>query len=144
MAEKLLSANEKTPGGVASAPSFKFAELEFYDKIPAEYMANAEKLLINLQKIRDKVGKPLVIMSGYRSWERQQIVNPSVKKSQHMTASASDLKPPAGMNATELHKIILDLIDKKVIYNGGVGLYVKENFVHYDVRPEGPARWQGN
>ena len=143
MAEKLLTANEKTPGAPIGVTSFKFSELEFYEKIPPEYMANAEKLLQNLQKIRDKVGKPISVTSGYRSWERQKIVNPTVKKSQHMTASAADIKC-ASLSATELHKIILDLIDKKVIHNGGVGLYVKENFVHYDVRPEGPARWQGN
>ena len=148
MADKLLTANEKTPGKPAGVSNFSFSELEYFDTIPKEYMANAEILLQNLQKIRDAVGKPLKIISGYRSLERQMKVNPSAPKSKHLTAEASDLQC-AGLSATELHKIILDLIDKKVIINGGVGLYVKDNFVHYDVRRDAsgkgtPARWTGN
>jgi uncharacterized protein YcbK (DUF882 family) len=146
MADKLLSANEKTNEQVTA--NFNLKELEFMDKIPTEYLDNARELCRNLQKIRDAVGKPLRIISGYRSLERQMKVNPSAPKSKHLTAEASDLQC-AGLSATELHKIILDLIEKKVILNSGVGLYVKDNFVHYDIRRDAsgkgtPARWQGN
>ena len=141
MAEKLLTANEKTNEQVTK--NFNLKELEYYDKIPTELLDNARNLCKNLQKIRDTVGKPLKILSGYRSWARQQIVNPSVKKSLHMEAMAADLQVD-GMTATELHKIILNLIEKKEIVNGGVGIYLKSNFVHFDIRPNGPARWNGD
>jgi uncharacterized protein YcbK (DUF882 family) len=144
---KLLTANEKTDEQVTA--NFNLKELEFMDKIPTEFLDNARELCRNLQKIRDAVGKPLRLISGYRSLERQMQLNPSAPKSKHLTAEAADIAPPAGMTATELHKIILDLIDKKVILNGGLGLYVKDNFCHYDVRRDAsgkgtPARWQGN
>lgn len=146
MADKLLSANEKTNEQVTS--NFNLKELEFMDKIPTEFLDNARELCRNLQKIRDAVGKPLNIISGYRSLERQMKVNPSAPKSKHLSAEAADLKC-VGLSASELHKIILDLIDKKVIVNGGLGLYIKDNFCHYDIRRDAsgkgtPARWQGN
>ena len=149
MAAKLLTASEKTQGSPVGVTNFSYSELEYYDRIPKEYMENAEILLQNLQKIRDAVGKPLKIISGYRSLERQMQVNPSAPKSKHLTAEAADISPPTGMNASQLHKIISDLIEKKIIINGGVGLYIKDNFVHYDVRRDAsgkgtPARWKGN
>jgi uncharacterized protein YcbK (DUF882 family) len=146
MADKLLSANEKTNEQVTA--NFNLKELEYFDPIPKEFLDNARELCRNLQKIRDAVGKPLKIISGYRSLERQMKVNPSAPKSKHLSAEAADLQC-TGLSATELHKIILDLIDKKVIINGGLGLYVKDNFCHFDIRRDAsgkgiPARWTGN
>ena len=142
MADKLLTPEEKTNEQVTT--HFNLKELEYYDRIPAEFLNNARELCRNLQKIREAVGKPLKIISGYRSLERQMKVNPSAPKSLHLTAEAADIQPPAGMTATELHKLISGLIEKKSIVNGGLGLYIKDNFCHYDIRKNGPARWQGN
>ena len=143
MADRLLTPEEKTQGAPEGVVNFKFSELEYYDTIPAEYMANATELLKQLQVIRNYIGKPISIISGYRSYSRQMKVNPQVTKSKHMTAEAADIQIK-GMTATEIHKKIEELIKAKKITNGGLGLYVKSNFVHYDVRKDGPARWNGD
>ena len=54
--------------------NFKLSELEFSDPVPAEKIANATELLQNLQIIRDHFQKPIVIISGYRSPERNAAV----------------------------------------------------------------------
>ena len=143
MADKLLTPEQKTKGKPDGVVNFSFAELEYYDTIPAEFMENASNLLKNLQVIRNYIGKPMKIISGYRSLERQMKVNPSAPKSKHLSAEASDLQV-AGMKAADLHAKILELIKDKKIVNGGVGLYVKSDFVHYDIRKDGPARWNGD
>ncbi len=143
MADKLLTTEQKTKGKPDGVANFSFAELEYYDNIPAEFMENASNLLKNLQVIRNYIGKPMKIISGYRSLERQMKVNPSAPKSKHLSAEAADLQV-SGMKATELHTKILELIKDKKIVNGGVGLYVKSDFVHYDIRKDGPARWNGD
>ncbi len=71
--------------------NFKLNELEFHDKIPPELIANAIELLQNLQVIRDHFQKPIIIISGYRSPARNEIVG-GAKKSQHMEAKAADIK----------------------------------------------------
>lgn len=104
---------------------------------PAKYAGNLQTLAVNLQKIRDKVG-PLVINSGYRTPKYN--ANPSVggeKNSQHLFAKAADIRH-ATLTGPELHKVVLDMINKGEIHNGGLGKY--NNFVHYDIR-ETPARW---
>ncbi len=143
MSAKLLTPEQKTPGAPEGVTNFKFSELEYYDRIPQEYMGNAAKLLQQLQMMRNHIGKPMTIISGYRSLERQMQVNPSAPKSKHLTAEAADIQIK-GMTAKEIHEKILELIKLKKIINGGVGLYIKSNFVHYDIRDNGPARWDGD
>jgi uncharacterized protein YcbK (DUF882 family) len=143
MAERLLTPEEKTAGAPDGVTNFKYSELEYYDTIPPEYMANATELLKQLQIIRNHIGKPISIISGYRSYARQMKVNPQVTKSKHMTAEAADIQIK-GMSATDIHQKISELIKSKKIINGGLGLYVKSNFVHYDIRSDGPARWNGD
>jgi hypothetical protein len=104
---------------------------------PAKYAGNLQTLAVNLQKIRDKVG-PLIINSGYRTPKYN--ASPSVggaKNSQHLFAKAADISH-ATLTGPELHKVVLDMINKGEIHNGGLGKY--NNFVHYDIR-ETPARW---
>ena len=57
-----LSKDQKT--NVDCTKNFKFSELEFYDVIPPEFMANATLLLENLQVIRDAANAPITIISG--------------------------------------------------------------------------------
>jgi len=147
MAEKLLTANEKTQG--KPFPNFSFAELEFYSRIPSELIPNATTLLKNLQALRDACGKPIVIRSGYRDESRQAIVNEKVKKSQHSLAAASDITIK-GMTPKEVANLIEKLISEKKMDEGGIGVY--SDFVHYDCRcnltvakdfPTARARWNG-
>jgi uncharacterized protein YcbK (DUF882 family) len=150
MAQKLLEPNQKTPGAPTGVKNFKFSELEYYDRIPTELLPNAEKLLKNLQALRDACGKPITIISGYRDESRQAVVNSGVKKSQHMLAAAADIKVK-DMQPKEVVALIEQLIKLGKMSDGGIGCY--SDFVHFDVRcslvkvlpgfPTTPARWNG-
>ena len=105
---------------------------------PDDLMDNLRKLAENLQKIRDEIGSPIRVMSGYRSPEYNKRVG-GAKKSQHVLAKAADLQV-SGMSTTDLANTIKQLIKDGVVDPGGVGLY--ETFVHYDVRGRN-ARWYG-
>ncbi|NBW08384.1 MAG: hypothetical protein EBR82_10185 [Caulobacteraceae bacterium] len=63
--------------------------------------ANAIFLFIELQKLRNALGKPLTITSGARTmeytlWLRKQGI-PAALKSAHLDWQAVDLAPPVGM-----------------------------------------------
>jgi len=120
--------------------NFKLSELEFSDVIPPELIANAVELLQNLQIIRDHFQRPIVIISGYRSPERNKAVG-GADKSQHIEAKAADIKI-AGIPTEEIYNRIDKLISQGKIKQGGLGKYVKSGFVHYDVRGT-KARWEG-
>jgi uncharacterized protein YcbK (DUF882 family) len=120
--------------------NFKLSELEFSDPVPAEKIANASELLQNLQIIRDHFQRPIVIISGYRSPERNAAVG-GADKSQHLEAKAADIKI-AGVPTEEIYNRIDKLISQGKIKQGGLGKYIKSGFVHYDVRGT-KARWEG-
>lgn len=106
--------------------------------VPASLMINVKKLAENLQVLRDYLGKPIVINSGYRT----PIYNKKIggaTSSQHLEAKAGDIRVE-GMMPKEIHAAILKLISDKKMHNGGLGLY--SSFVHYDVRTT-PSRWNG-
>jgi len=132
-----LSAAEKT--NIQATKNFKFSELEFYDVIPPEFMANATLLLENLQVVRDAANAPITIISGYRSAARNAAVG-GKDKSLHLQAAAADIKIK-GMTSTQVHTLILKLIKDGKIYNGGLGVY--DDFCHYDVRGEPTGHKQG-
>ena len=120
--------------------NFKLSELEFSDPVPAEKIANASELLQNLQIIRDHFQRPILIISGYRSPERNAAVG-GADKSQHLEAKAADIKI-AGVPTEEIYNRIDKLISQGKIKQGGLGKYIKSGFVHYDVRGT-KARWEG-
>ncbi|KQT17420.1 hypothetical protein ASG31_08395 [Chryseobacterium sp. Leaf404] len=106
--------------------------------VPASLYPNIKKLAQNLQVLRDHVGKPVVLNSGYRTPSYNKKIG-GAKDSQHPKANAGDIKI-AGMTPKQVHSTILQLIKEGKMHNGGLGLY--STFVHYDVRPV-PARWNG-
>lgn len=118
--------------------NFDTIEFECNDQsiMPAKVLGNVTELAKNLQVIRDHIGKPIRINSGYRSPEYNEKVG-GVKKSQHLTGKAADMRV-LGMSPKQLHDVILELIDSKKIKQGGIGLY--PTFVHYDIRGK-KARW---
>ena len=105
---------------------------------PAELMDNLRELVENLQIIRDHIGKPIRVISGYRSHRYNRRIG-GARKSQHMKAKAADLRV-RGMSPAELREVIINLIKEKKIKKGGIGLY--KTFVHYDTRGWN-ARWTG-
>ena len=119
---------------------FKLCELEFSDPVPPDLVANAIELLQNLQIIRDHFQKPIIIISGYRSPARNEVVG-GAKKSQHMEAKAADIKI-AGIPTEEIYNRIDKLMNQGKIKTGGLGFYPSQGFVHYDIRGV-KARWQG-
>jgi len=121
-------------------PNFSLSEFRCHDgtDVPDELMDNVTLLAENLQIIRDEIGLPMRVISGYRHPEYNRNIG-GAKKSQHMTAKAADLKV-SGVEPLELWKVITRLISEGKLHPGGVGLYT--TFVHYDVRGRN-ARWYG-
>ncbi len=106
--------------------------------VPPELLPNVQRLADNLQRLRDRVGMPIHIHSGYRT----PAINTGAKKSQHLLGKAADIRIP-GMTPAEVHRMILSMIKAGEMDQGGVGLYDKrgKNFVHYDTRGRA-ARWR--
>jgi uncharacterized protein YcbK (DUF882 family) len=122
------------------AQNFKKSEFRCNDgsEVPCEFMDNLRELVENLQIIRDFIGKPVHVISGYRSPKYNRKIG-GARKSQHMVAKAADIRIK-GMEPSEIREIIINLIKEGKILKGGVGLYT--SFVHYDVRGFN-ARWKG-
>lgn len=120
--------------------NFSLSEFRCNDgtDVPDEYMDNVRKLAENLQILREIIGKPIIVISGYRSPEYNKKIG-GVKRSQHMLAKAADIIIK-GMDTRDVADLIKDLIKQGKMHAGGVGLY--QSFVHYDVRGRN-ARWYG-
>lgn len=59
-------------------------------------------------------------------------------KSKHVKCWAADIKP-VGKQVVELFEIIQSLRSAGEIPKGGLGKYA--SWIHYDIRPDGPADW---
>lgn len=121
--------------------NFSVEEFDCNDgsKMPDSVMTNMIELAEQLQILRDHIGKPIRITSGYRSKEYNRRIG-GVRNSMHVIGKASDLVV-TGMSSRELYAIINDLIRDGKMKQGGVGLYVSQGFVHYDIRGT-RARWR--
>lgn len=62
----------------------------------AETQANFDDLLMKLNKVRAKYGKPMYINSGLRSQADQQRINPKAPKSKHLLGQAADIRDVDG------------------------------------------------
>ena len=119
-----------------------FSWHEFASKDGAPFPASVREriereLAPALQRIRDEIGVPLRITSGYRSPEHNARVG-GAKRSQHMFGLAADIQMARGHDTDRLAEVIDRLIEDGEIPEGGVGLY--RGWVHYDVRGT-RARW---
>ena len=104
--------------------------------VPGAYLCNVTRVAQNLQVLREDIGKPITINSAYRTVNYNRKIGGAVA-SQHLTASASDIKI-TGMTSKQIYDRIEKLIKAGKMHNGGLGLY--NTFVHYDVRAK-PTRW---
>lgn len=122
--------------------SENFRETEFEcpeaGPVPPELQENLRKLVKNLQALRNEVGLPIRVISAYRSPAYNKKIG-GAPKSQHMSASAADIKIN-GMSPAEVAATIERLIAFGKMEEGGLGVY--ETFVHYDVRGR-KSRWGG-
>ncbi len=101
--------------------------------VPADLLPNVRALAEQLEVIRERVGGPVHVLSGWRSEEVNRRCG-GAKRSQHLLGRAADLQVP-GMTPPILHTLILGMIREGALRDGGVGKY--DSFVHFDV---GPAR----
>ena len=120
--------------------NFKLQEFGCRDgSLPeGELLDNCKELAENLQVLREHLGRPINIISGYRPPEYTKRIG-GAKKSQHLLARAADIKV-SGMAPAEVHAEVLKLIKSGKMKQGGVGKY--STFVHYDTRGTA-ARWSG-
>ena len=96
------------------------------------------KLLINtdamdkLQALRDRLGKPLIVRSAYRSPEHNRAVG-GATRSKHMEATAFDI-------AMSNHDPVAFEAAARAVGFLGFGFYPRSGFMHIDL---GPARSWG-
>jgi hypothetical protein len=106
---------------------------------PAEIACRGTgKLLINepaldkLQALRDRLGKPLIVRSAYRSPEHNRAVG-GAKASKHMDGTAFDI-------AMSNHDPVAFEAAARAVGFLGFGYYPRSGFMHIDL---GPARTWG-
>lgn len=93
----------------------------------------APELVDKLEQVRQHFGRPVRINSGYRCPAYNEHIG-GAKQSQHVRATAADIVVD-GVDPAE----VADFAE--ILGFGGIGRY--KTFTHVDVRPNGPARWQG-
>ena len=110
------------------SPNFTFDEFEYsstavalglQNEIPNDTVRKAIRLLVTniLQPLRDALGKPLVINSGYRSPELNEAVG-GTKNSQHLRGEAADIASEDPMHLVRLIKEKKLPFDQLIIYSG--------------------------
>jgi uncharacterized protein YcbK (DUF882 family) len=107
-------------------------------KMPSEVYLNIVKLVGQLQFLRDYTGRAITVNSAYRSPEHNSKIGGSLS-SQHLLGKAADITIE-GLKPAEVYRLIDELIDMGLMLQGGLGLYEKKGFVHYDIRKT-KARW---
>lgn len=122
-------------------PNFPLSEFHCHDgtKVPASMLADCNHLAWQLQALRDDLGKPVTVSSGYRTvaWNKLKKGKPA---SLHLTARAADLEVK-GMTGKQIRARIEKLIAAGKMEQGGLGTYENTpSMAHYDVRGR-KARW---
>ncbi|MEZ5047474.1 MAG: D-Ala-D-Ala carboxypeptidase family metallohydrolase [Chitinophagaceae bacterium] len=106
-------------------------------EVPKNHYGNVYKLMQNLQVLRDYIGLPIHINSGYRTPSYNKSIG-GAPASKHLLSQAADIRV-VGMSAENVREKILYLIQEGKMHNGGLGSY--SNFTHYDVSVS--RRWNG-
>ena len=112
--------------------SKNFKLKEFQCKDGSQLVKIDSELLQKLQQLRDLIGKPIIINSGYRTESYNKKVG-GAKNSYHMQGKAVDIKVN-GMKPKEIAKIAEE--------KGFTGIGIYKNFLHVDVRRI-KAVWRG-
>ncbi len=107
-------------------------------EMPLGVLHNVQKLANQLQELRNVVGSPIKINSGYRCPDYNDNVVKGAKNSQHKLGKASDIVIE-DMTPQETFELIDLLINEGELLQGGLSAY--STFTHYDVRGNKKARW---
>lgn len=116
--------------------SAHFKVKEFHSRNdPADLVKVDERLIELLENIRNFVGKPVIINSGYRSAVYNATIKNAAKNSQHVQGKAADIRI-VGVTPAKVAQIAECFLGS----SGGIGIY--STFTHVDVRTR-CARWKG-
>jgi uncharacterized protein YcbK (DUF882 family) len=110
--------------------SKNFSLHEFECKDGSNLVKIDEELIEKLQQLRDRIGLPITVHSGYRTPEHNKKVGGS-PNSQHLEGKAADISVK-GWTPKKLAELT------EIVGFNGIGIY--ETFVHVDVRGK-KARW---
>lgn len=99
-------------------------------QFPEDVKQNLLELAQNLQILRDYIGYPIYVTSGYRSIAHNKAVG-GVKGSYHTKGMASDIYVKE-YTPKALAEMIEYLIKEGKMKEGGLGVY--DSFVHYDIQ----------
>lgn len=113
-----------TDGNVKLARHFKVKEFSCRDGSQVVFID--EYLVSVLDILRHKIGKPVIITSGYRTPEWNAKCG-GAKYSYHMRGMAADIRVD-GMSAKEIANKLNEIVPD------GCGIIVYNNWVHFDVR----------
>jgi len=103
-----------------------FKVKEFACKDGSQVVFIDDYLCTILDILRNKLGKPIIVTSGYRTpWWNAKCSG--AKYSYHMRGMAADIKVN-GMKAKELAKKLDEIVPN------GCGIIVYDSWVHFDVR----------
>lgn len=105
--------------------------------MPKDVLDNIKELANNLQVLRETVGRPVKITSGWREKSHNAKIKGAAKNSQHIYGRAADIKV-SGFTPKQIANIIEKLIKAGKMKQGGLGVY--SSWVHYDTRGK-KARW---
>lgn len=112
---------------------FKYSEFDQKDgKLPGsgeKYMSS--EFLNKLDKLRELMGQPMRVTSGYRSPEYNAKVSNTGRTGPHTTGKAADIACSNGQMRHKLVKLACEL--------GFTGIGISKSFVHLDTL-EGPHR----
>lgn len=104
--------------------NFKLSEFQS----PDTQEVKIDSGLVNkLQQLRDQVGRPVIVTSGYRTPEHNRAIG-GAERSFHMQGLAADIVVE-GMSSAELADVA------KQIGFTGIGVYPRRGHCHVDVRP---------
>ena len=110
-----------------------FKREEFSCKCNCNFSTVDAELLLVLDELREHFGKPVKITSAARCVSHNHAVGGSAK-SKHLQGLACDVQVE-GIKPAKVYRYLTTEYPHKY----GFGLYV--DFVHCDVRSDGPARW---
>ena len=126
---------------------FTFAEMTRtntrIENVPSEaQVENLKRLCGWLERLREKVGKPIIINSGYRSEAVNKAVG-GVKGSNHLTGCAADIHVTGIEQLVRYAAVLLDISDESqeafdelLLERSSRGTY----WIHFAVRPSGNRR----
>jgi uncharacterized protein YcbK (DUF882 family) len=111
--------------------NFNLSEFQSKDGalMPDNVRDNIIRLARALQLIRNEVGRPITITSGYRSPEHNRRVR-GAANSQHLLGTAADFQV-AQMTPAQVVQVIERMISEGRIPQGGLKAY--KTWVHYDI-----------